>query len=72
MLTDTKMTQIEEKHNCRFVPSVIAGVEFLVSNDGWAIITEGGRRSITGNWDCLDVLAEELIGLKEVYGKKKG
>jgi hypothetical protein len=71
MLSDKDMTRIENIHNCNFIPSNIPGVLFLISADGWAIITEGGKRSITGDWDALGTLTEELIGLKEVYGKKR-
>lgn len=72
MLTEQKMANVEKNHDCRFVESNIAGVNFMVSDQGWAILTESGKRGITGDWNSLGMLAEELIGLKEVYGKKKG
>lgn len=69
MLNDREMTRIEQKYGCKFIPSNIPGVNFMVSKDGWAILTDRGKRGITGGWESADMLAEELIGLKEVYGK---
>jgi len=64
---DNVLDALEKQFGYKCFESILKGVGYAYSDTGWAVIDIQKKSIITGDWDVMPTMIEELKGLYEQY-----